>query len=441
VGTHNFFRSPRTAAAVAIVGTLSMTLAACGSGSGSNTEQGKGKGAVKDPSKPVTVTFESWVGSDPGMKKFAADFHKLHPKITIKFQNVNADNASQKLTTQVAGGNPPDVAFVDASATSDFASRGALVNLDNYIARSKVVKPSNYVDAFRQFVTYKNSMWGLPIDGESTGLFYRKDLFAKAGISHPPTTWQEFQADAKKLTIPSKKQYGYEVFAPESAYYWYPWLYQAGGDLLSADGKKVLFTSPAAEKAAKFYVGLAKYSPPDYLNSNSYDGRVAFAQGQTAMYMAGSWFAGTLDSEYPKIHGKWGTAPLPNGPAGCKTTIAGDSLVMFSATKNADAAWLWMEYLSQPKNVATWTYKSKNGTELPPLKQLLNSPDLVKTKPIMKGFAKLMQCGVASTVANPKFPQIETALNDELGKAFYGDQSASQALQNAQDKADQILAH
>jgi multiple sugar transport system substrate-binding protein len=441
VRTHSFFRSRRTVAAVVVATGLSMGIAACSSGSSGSTDQGKGKGAVKDPTKPVTVTFESWVGSQPDMKKFAADFHKLHPNITIKFQNVNADSASQKLTTQVAGGNPPDVAYVDASSTSDFASRDALVNLDNYISRSKIVKPGDYVPAFSDFVKYKKSMYGLPFDGESTGLFYRKDRFAAAGITHPPTTWAEFQADAKKLTDPSKKQYGYEVFAPEAAYYWYPWLYQAGGDLLSADGKKVLFTSPAAEKAAKYYVGLAKYSPPDYLNSNSYDGRVAFAQGQTAMYMAGSWLAGTLSSEFPKIDGKWTTAPLPNGQAGCKTTIAGDSLVMFSATKNPDAAWLWMEYLSKPENVAKWTYKSKEGTELPPLTSLLNSPDLVKTKPVLKGFAQLMSCGVASTVANPKFPQIETSLNDELGKAFYGDQTATQALQNSKDKAEQILAH
>jgi multiple sugar transport system substrate-binding protein len=437
----NFFRSPRTVAAVAAAGALSVALVGCSSGSSNSTDQGKGQGEVKDPTKPVTVTFQSWVGTDPTMKKFAANFHKLHPNITIKFENVSSDNASQKLTTQIAGGNPPDVAFVDASATSDFASRQALVNLDNYIKRSKVVKPDDYVDAFRTFVTYKDSMWGLPIDGESTGLFYRKDLFKAAGIAAPPRTWDEFLADAKKLTNPSKKQYGYEVFAPEAAYYWYPWLYQAGGDLLSADGKKILFTSPEAKKAADFYVGLAKYSPPDYLNSNSYDGRVAFAQGQTAMYMAGSWFAGTLSSEYPKIDGKWDAAPLPDGPAGCKTTIAGDSLIMLSATKNSDAAWLWMEYLSKPENIATWTYKSANGTELPPLTSLIESPDLVKTKPVMEGFAKLMKCGVASTVANPKFPQIETSLNDELGKAFYGDQTASQALQNSKDKAEQILAH
>jgi multiple sugar transport system substrate-binding protein len=433
-------RFSRTAQVVTAF-TLASALVACSSGAKPNTNAGKGQGPVKDPTSPTTVTFSSWVGSDPTMKKMAADFHKLHPNITISFQNVSADNASQKLTTQIAGGNPPDVAFVDASATADFASRQALVNLDGYIKRSSIVKPADYVDAFKTFVTYNGHLYGLPIDGESTGLFYRKDLFAAAGISGPPTTWNEFMADVQKLTDPAKKQYGYEVFAPEAAYYWYPWLYQAGGDLLSADGKTVVFDSPEAQQAANFYVNLAKYSPPDYLNSNSYDGRVAFEQGKVAMYMAGSWLAGTMTSEDPKINGKWGTAPLPNGPAGCKTTIAGDSLVLLANSKHPDAAWLWIEYLEKPENLATWTYKSPAGTELPPLKSLLNSPNLAKTKPVLKGFAQLMQCGVASTVANPKFPQIEQQLNTELGNAFYGKQTAAQALANTKQKAEQILAH
>src|SRR4051794_13267342 len=159
------------------------------------------------------------------------------------------------------------------------------------------------------------------------------------------------------------------------------------------------------------------------------------------MYMAGSWFAGTLHSEYPKIDDKRDAAPLPDGPAGRKTTNAGDSLILLNGSKNPDAAWLWREYRSKPENVATWTYKSPCGTELPPLTSLLESPDLVKTKPVLEGFAKLMQCGVASTVANPKFPQIEQQLNTELGKAFYGDQTAAQALAAPKSKAEQILAH
>jgi multiple sugar transport system substrate-binding protein len=434
-------KSPSMRRALVVIGPVLglLAVASCGGGSSNaNTNAGAGKGTVADPTKPVTITFESWVGQDPTMKKLAASFHKLHPTITIKFLNSTADAASQKLTTQIAGGEPPDTAYINASDTSDFGSRGALVNLDNYMSRSKIVHASDYVPAFKTFVTYNNHFYGLPFDGESTGLFYRTDLFKAAGITKPPTTWAQFKADAQKLTIPAKKQYGFAEFTQEAAYYWYPWLYQAGGDLLSKDGKSVVFDSPQAKTAANFYVGLAKYSPPN-LNSNSYDGRTEFANGQAAMYIAGSWLAGTLTSEFPKINGKWATAPLPSGTAGCKTTIAGDSLVILSGTKNADAAWKWIEYLSTSKNLALWNYGG-TGTELPPTKSLLDSPALAKAKPDLVGFAKLMSCGVASTVSQPKFPQIETILNTELGKAMVGQETASQALDNAAQQAKGILA-
>jgi multiple sugar transport system substrate-binding protein len=435
-----FKLSRKAASAVALVTIASMSLAACGDSSDpqESSPKGQGAGPVKDPTEPTTVSFFSWVGNSPEMKKTAAEFHKLHPNITIKFENVPAEQAGQVLTTRIAGNNAPDVAYVNASDTADYASRGAAVDLTDYISRSDVVKPDDYVDAFKTFVTYKDKMWGLPQGGETTGLFYRTDLFKEAGIDAPPKTWEEFQADAEALTDTAKDQYGYELFASESAYYWYPWLYQAGGDLLSEDGE-ILFTSDAAKKAADFYVNLAKYSPPDYLNSNSYDGRVAFAEGQVGMYMAGAWFAGTLSDEFPDIDGKWATAPLPEGPAGCKTTIAGDALVMMDQTKNPDAAWLWMEYLSSPKQLALATYKTE-GTLLPPLTSLLEGPEITQEKPVLKGFIDLMDCGVASTVSNPKFPRVETILNEELGKAIYGDQTAEEALDNTAQQAEAILS-
>lgn len=429
---------------VVLAFATSMSLAACGGDDGDSDSKpkadvGKGEGPVQDPTSPTTVTFFSWVGNEPQMKKFADEFHAQHPNITIKFENAPAEKAGEVLTTRIAGNNAPDVAYVNASDTADYAARGALVDLDNYMSRSDVVKPDDYVDGFKTFVTYDDKMWGLPFDGETTGLFYRLDRFAEAGITEPPKTWDEFQEDAEKLTDADNGKYGYEVFASESAYYFYPWLYQAGGDVLSEDGTDIAFDSDEGKEAAEFYVNLAKYSPPDYFNSNSYDGRTAFAQGDVAMYMAGAWFAGTMDDEFPDIKGKWAAAPLPDGSAGCKTTIAGDSLIMFNQSKVSDAAWLWMEFLSQPENLADWTYKTE-GTLLPPTKSLLESPDLEQAKPVLKPFADLMACGVASSVSNPKYPRIETILNDELGKAIYGDQSAEEALDNTAQQGRAILA-
>ncbi|HYH12835.1 MAG TPA: extracellular solute-binding protein, partial [Thermomicrobiales bacterium] len=157
------------------------------------------------------------------------------------------------------------------------------------------------------------------------------------------------------------------------------------------------------------------------------------------MYMAGAWFAGTLTEEFPDIEGKWATAPLPEGPAGCKTTIAGDSLVMMDQTDNPDAAWLWMEFLSRPDIIARLTYEQE-GTLLPPLTSLLESDEILEKKPVLEGFIELMECGVASTVSNPKFPRIETILNEELGKAIYGEQTAEEALENTAQQAEAILA-
>ena len=108
------------------------------------------------------------------------------------------------------------------------------MNLDGYIAGSEVVATKTTSKAFRNTALLEGSMYGLPWDGETTGLFYRTDLFERAGIDGPPETWAEFEETAAALTDPSENQYGVAMFASEAAYYWYPWLWQAGGDLLSS---------------------------------------------------------------------------------------------------------------------------------------------------------------------------------------------------------------
>jgi multiple sugar transport system substrate-binding protein len=435
-------RRVRALAAVAVVALVATACVGGGSPGGSDTQAGQKVEAVtpKEPTSPVTVTFQSWVGEAAQMKKLAADFKKAHPNITIKFTNVPADSATQKLTTQVAGGTAPDTAFIDSSAVQDFAARRALVNLDGYIAGSQAVKLDDYVAGFKQTAVYQNSMFALPFDGETTGLFYRTDLFQAAGITNPPATWDELKAAAEKLTDPAKKQYGYILFAPEAQYYWLPFLWQAGGNLLSKDGKTITFNSPQGVQAADFYVGLRKYSPPDYLASNSWDGRVAFATGKVAMYMAGAWFGGEMSASFPKIKGKWSVAPLPTGPARCATTIAGDSLVVTSQSKNKDAAWMWIEYLSRPENMKLWTFGTPTATLLPPRQSLLSDPQLGRYNPWLKGFADQMKCAVNEATTNANWGQVSDALNTELGKAIYGDQTATEALNKAAKKGQTLLA-
>jgi multiple sugar transport system substrate-binding protein len=393
---------------------------------------------IPEPTGPVTITFASWVNESPMMTTLRDQFQELHPNITVDFQGVPAEEMTDRLTTQIAGGNPPDTAFVDQSAVVDFASRNALLDLGPYVEKSVAVKRDDYVGAFLEAVLWDDKMYGLPYDGETTGLFYRKDLFEAAGIAAPPKTWEELEAAAKALTTEDK--YGYIMFAPEAAYYWYPYLWQNGGELLSEDGKTILFNSDAGKEAAEFYVGLAQYSPPDFLNSNSYDGRVAFATGQVGMYVAGAWFASVMQAEYPEINDLWGAAPLPQKKR-CATTIAGDALVIPAQSKNPDAAWKWIEFLSAPQNMARWALGTPEapGSLLPPRKSLLDDPAVFDLNPVLEGFAEQMECGVTGSAPNPRYGEVEVVLNDALGRAIYGETDAATAQDEAAMEGEDIL--
>ncbi|HZA80127.1 MAG TPA: sugar ABC transporter substrate-binding protein [Actinomycetes bacterium] len=435
----------RGARTLALATALTLGGAACiGGGGGSDHERPQPGQRImpitpKEPTSPVTITFQSWVGEAQPMKKLVADFKKEHPNITVRLLNVPAERATQKLTTQIAGGNPPDTAFLDSSAVQDLAARRALVNLDGYIAGSEAVSLDDYVAGFKQTAVYQNSMFALPYDGETTGLFYRTDLFQAAGIANPPATWEELQTAAAKLTDPARKRYGYILFAPEAQYHWLPFLWQAGGNLLSQDGKTIAFNSPQGVQAADFYVGLRRYAPPDLLASDSWDGRAAFATGKVAMYAAGAWFGGEMASSYPRINGRWSVAPMPAGPVRCATTNAGDSLVVTSQSKNTDAAWLWIEFLSRPDNMKLGTFGTPSAILLPPRRSLLSDPQLGRYNPWLKGFAEQMACAVNETTTNPNWGQVSEALNAELGKAIYGDQSAVEALNKAAQKGQTLL--
>ncbi len=394
---------------------------------------------IPEPTEPVTITFQSWVNETEMMPMLRDRFQELHPNITVEFTGVPAEEMDTRLTTQIAGGNPPDSVFVDMSSVVDYASRNALLDLSPYIAESAAVVRDDYVGAFLDSVLWEDRMYGLPIDGESTGLFYRTDLFEAAGIAAPPANWEELEAAAQALT--GDGQYGYIMFAPEAAYYWYPYLWQNGGELLSPDGQTILFNSDAGKEAAEFYVGLAQYSPPDYLNSNSYDGRVAFATGQVGMYVAGAWFASVIQSEYPDIDGLWAAAPLPVKER-CATTIAGDALIIPAQAQNPDAAWKWIEFLSAPQNMALWTLGTPEspGSLLPPRTSLLEDPNVFALNPILEGFAQQMECGVTGGAPNERYGEVETVLNDNLGRAIYGEIDAATALDEAALEGSDILS-
>jgi ABC-type glycerol-3-phosphate transport system substrate-binding protein len=155
------------------------------------------------------------------------------------------------------------------------------------------------------------------------------------------------------------------------------------------------------------------------------------------MYEAGAWFAGTLQSEFPDIEGKWATAPMPTDER-CATTIAGDAVVIFEASDNKDAAWKWIEFISAPENMAMINLGTPEAptTLLPPRKSLLDDPATLENNPVLSGFADNMECAVTNIIEQPNWGEMETVLNEALGAAIYGETDPATALQQAAEEAE-----
>ena len=400
---------------------------------------------IPEPAEPVTVTWSTWVNTDsPFWQATIAAFEEVHPNIKIEIQSVpSSDDMFDKLLAQIAAGNPPDTAYVSDWMTGALAQNDGLVALDDYISKSTIIDTQDYVPAFLEPARVGDVQYGLPFASETTGLFYRTDRFEEVGLdpNHPPETWEEFQEYAEKLTDVENSKYGFAVFATEAAYYFYPWLWQAGGEQLDPETPDdVIWDSPEGQRAAEFYVNLAKYSPKDLLNATSWDGRVPFANGDVAMYMAGTWFAGTLLTEFPDATGKWAAAPLPQDKR-CATTIAGDHLVVFKGSKNPEAAYKWIEWLSSPQNMVAYNLGNPDepGTLLPPKTSLLDDPTLYENRPYLQGFKDNMKCAFVPTADQPNYFKAEEILTEYLGRAFYGEISGTEAVQQSAKEAEAAL--
>ena len=147
------------------------------------------------------------------------------------------------------GGSPPDIAYLYGSWAPNVAQIPQVVNLTKVVQQPGVNWNDFWVGE-RDVATVNGKVIGIPALVDNLAVVYNKTLFAKAGLAPPSPgwTWAQFQADAKKLTVASSKQYGTAYVTPgteDTVWHWEALLWEAGGQLLTADNKKAAFDSQA----------------------------------------------------------------------------------------------------------------------------------------------------------------------------------------------------
>jgi multiple sugar transport system substrate-binding protein len=363
----------RRLAAAAVVLLLALVAGACG-------------GSEKSAAGSANITF--WTGFTERelgiMKDVVIDFEKAHPNIHVKVVGGISDD---KIVAAIRGGNAPDVAHsFDAGAYAGaYCGNGAWMDIADYM-KSDGVSEDIFPAVTRKYSQFEGTRCALPMLADVYGLYYNKDMFAKAGFSAPPKTASELMDYAKKLTVRnsdgSLKVVGLDPldgFYENVAAHWAPsW----GVDWTDASGKSILSTSPGWAKMLRWqkelidwygYKNLVRFQASA---GDEFSPQQAFERGKLAMNLDGEWRVAFIQAEHPEI--KFGTAPFPvddDQPDLYGSGYTSGSIIGIPKTsKHQDEAWELLKYLATDTGALV---KMTNGIRnVPTTSEALQSPDI-----------------------------------------------------------------
>jgi len=183
-----------------VVSLLAVALTACGS----NATDPKSGEAGNDSAQPEPVELRiSWWGGEARAEMYNTiidNFEAKYPHIKVSREFADFGPYWDKLTTQAAGGNAPDVIHMHLTKVADYAKRGQLLALDDLIA-SGDIDLSEFNDGIIESGKIGDDTYMVTIGNSSSSIFYNADLFEEAGVEPPPAdwTWEEFAAKAIEL--------------------------------------------------------------------------------------------------------------------------------------------------------------------------------------------------------------------------------------------------
>ncbi|GAB3972647.1 sugar ABC transporter substrate-binding protein [Actinoallomurus acanthiterrae] len=344
-------RARRLSLAAAAAALLLLGVTACGGG-----------GSSSGGDKKVELRYAIWdKNQQPAMQSIVDRFQAAHPNIHVTIELTASQDYWTKMQAAATGGSAPDVFWMNGPHAQFYASNGVLLPLSDALKREGV-SLGNYPATLTGLYSYHGKQYGLPKDFDTIGLWYNKKLFDAAGVKYPDDkwTWQDVTNAARKLTDPSKGVYGI-VAPPFGQENYYNTIFQAGGYVISPDGKSSGYDQPAAVAGLRFWSDLVKQhlSPSLQSMTDTFPAQL-FESGKIAMYYAGSWNV----SEFAKTSTTKNDVDVTILPKGNKRAVVIHGLgnVVYAKTKHPKEATQFLEFLGS-KEAAD--IQARTGTVIP----------------------------------------------------------------------------
>lgn len=300
----------------------------------------------------VTLTFWDNQQADTGLSEVQQqavdEFEATHENINIEIETVPYADYQQRLTLAVEGGEPPDIATIDQIWQAQFADSGALLSLNDYIAESDSVTEENFFPGAWDSAVWDDQVWGVPFNVDVWQFtYYNEQLLDEAGVDPAQLeTWEGLRQAGEQLT--GDGVYGIGLFgqAYESlTVVMNSFVFSNGGSILDENGQCAL-TEPEAREALEYLSSLQQYAPSGILSQANEDMRELFLNGT----LATEWWPALEQPTLQNSEVDWGfvagTAPEGQEPVG---TYGGWNLSIFSDAENPEAAWEFIEFMTDPE--------------------------------------------------------------------------------------------
>jgi raffinose/stachyose/melibiose transport system substrate-binding protein len=376
-------RRRRLLTATAVVIASAAALTGCSSGGGGGSSDGSAK---------MTLWQNATTG--PGLqfwKDTVAGFEKKYPKVKIDLQTVQNEDLNGKLQTAMNSGDAPDIflqrgggklkAMVEAGQVKDITS--------GLTAATKKAIPaaSLNVDAI------DGKVYAMPLSVLPSGIWYSKDLFSKAGITAPPTTFDELNADVAKLKAKGIQPValGAKDAWPAAHWYYNFALRECAPSVMKAAAKSLSFTDPCWKKAGDDLQAFSDTKPfaKGFLTTAAQQGAGSsaglVANHKAAMEDMGAWDSGVIASltpdQKPLKDLAWFPFPEISGSGGKPGAILGGVDGYSCSTKSPPQCIDFLNYLATTERQKAYYA----GFSTPPVN---TEAQTVITDPVVKSILK-----------------------------------------------------
>ncbi len=302
-------------------------------------------GFIKGPHSAMEAEFEQQIIDD-----FNAD---VAPNVEVEFSTYDWPVHVAELTTLFASGSPPDAQYLVDLIYPSFAEQGQLHDMTELVNDPSWADERAAISPFAwDLAEQQGGTWGVPVLGAVYNIFINKDLLEEAGVADSwDDSYESMLAAARALTTDDVFGFAARTSAADFAWWdWYPYIHNAGGDVLSDDWSSCGLVGQDVVDAMQFLIdihtaGVAP-EPGSLTNQGLFD---AFKAGKIAILHHETPNITDLNANPPDF--EWDVAFAPPGPQG--QTVMGNFgiLSIAEASDNKDAAWAFIKHWASAPQV------------------------------------------------------------------------------------------